>query len=234
MHALNEITMIRTWLNQLTDCRSNHLARRLGVWLGLAFVILYLYSVGNIVIAPGTDVTFGRPIPAASVVSDWGTKMWKPIAPFVWEPIVALYPIHSVALFISVPNVLLALLLGTLVWLNMAVAIARAKLVVAVKKSGGFVSRFLASLPALITGFACCVPTVILALGSLAAAFTVAAIAIAPYFLPLAALALIGNLVWGLRQYSCALPPAGSKVAVKQNRSKHIGDVKLRLKEKEG
>ena len=173
-------------------------------------------------------------IPAASVVSDWGTKMWKPIAPFVWEPIVALYPIHSVALFISVPNVLLALLLGTLVALNMAVAVARAKLVVAMKKSGGFVSSFLASLPALITGFACCVPTVILALGSLAAAFTVAAIAIAPYFLPLAALALIGNLVWGLRQYSCALPPAGSKVAVKQNRSKHIGDVKLRLKEKEG
>src|SRR5919109_107879 len=158
MHALNEITMIRTWLNQLTDCRSNHLARRLGVWLGLAFVILYLYSVGNIVIAPGTDVTFGRPIPAASVVSDWGTKMWKPIAPFVWEPIVALYPIHSVALFISVPNVLLALLLGTLVALNMAVAVARAKLVVAMKKSGGgFVSSFLASLPALITGFACCV-----------------------------------------------------------------------------
>src|SRR5919109_5483882 len=74
MHALNEITMIRTWLNQLTDCRSNHLARRLGVWLGLAFVILYLYSVGNIVIAPGTDVTFGRPYPQPPLCPIGGQK----------------------------------------------------------------------------------------------------------------------------------------------------------------
>jgi hypothetical protein len=219
--------MIRAWLNQLTDCLSDRLARRVGVWLGLAFVLLYLYSVGNMVIAPGADLAFGRPIPAVSVVSDWGTKMWKPIAPFVWEPIFAVYPIRSVALFISVPNLLLALLLGSLVALNMAIAIARARLVVAVKKSGGFLSGFLASLPALFTGFACCVPTVILALGSLAAAFTVAAVTIAPYFLPLAVLALTGNLVWGLRQYSCALPAAESRVAVKQNKSKRISDVNL-------
>jgi hypothetical protein len=205
--------MIRTWLSQLTDCLSDQLARRLGVCLGLAFVVVYLYSVGNIVIAPRAALAFGRPIDAVAIVSDWETKMWKPIAPFVWEPIVALYPIRSVALFISVPNVLLALLLGTLVALNMAVA--RAKLVAAGKNSGGFASGFLASLPALLTGFACCVPTVILAFGSLAAAFTVAAVAIAPYFLPLAAFALVGNLIWDLRQYSCALPPTGSKVAVK-------------------
>jgi hypothetical protein len=206
------------------------------VWLGLAFVILYLYSVGNIVIAPGADLAFGRPIPAASVVSDWETKMWKPIAPFVWEPIVALVPIRSVALFISVPNVWLALLLGTLVALNMAVAIARAKLVVAVKKSGGFVSGFLASLPALLTGFACCVPTVILALGSLAAVFTVAAVTIAPYFLPLAALALTGNLLWSLRQFSCAIPDTAdaSKLALKKKRGKRISDLNPKLKEREG
>jgi hypothetical protein len=190
--------------------------------LGLAFVFFYLYSVGNIVIASGADLAFGKPIPAVSVVSDWGTKMWKPIAPFVWEPIVAVYPFRSVALFISIPNLLLGLLLGTLVALNMAVAIARARLVVAMKKSGGFLSGFLASLPALLTGFACCVPTVILALGSLAAAFTVAAVTVAPYFLPLAVLALVGNLVWGLRQYSCALPGAESKLAAKQNRSGRI------------
>ena len=220
MHAFNEMTMIRTWMSQLMDCLSDHPGRRLGVWLGLTFVILYLYSLGNIVIAAGADLAFGRPTPAVSVASDWRTKMWKPIAPFVWEPIVALYPIPSVALFISVPNVLLALLLGTLVALNMAVAIAiaRGKLVVAVKDSGGFVSGFLASLPALLTGFVCCVPTVILALGSLAAAFTVMAVTIAPYFLPLAAVALMGNLLWGLRQYSCAIPDTAdaSKLALKK------------------
>ena len=181
----------------------------MGVWTGLAFVVLYLYSVGNIVIAPGTDLAFGRSIPAVSVVSDWPAKMWRSIAPFVWEPIVALYLTRSVALFISVPNVVLALLFGTLVALNMTVAVARARLMVTVKKGRGFVRGFLASLPALLTGFTCCVPTVILALGSLAAAFSVAAIAIAPYFLPVAAIALIANLFWGLRQFSCAVPAAG-------------------------
>jgi hypothetical protein len=228
--------MIRTWLSQLTDCLSDQLARRLGVCLGLAFVVVYLYSVGNIVIAPGAALAFGRPIAAVAIVSDWETKMWKPIAPFVWEPIVALYPIRSVALFISVPNVLLALLLGTLVALNMAVSIAPAKLVVAGKNSGGFASGFLASLPALLTGFACCVPTVILAFGSLAAAFTVAAVTIAPYFLPLAALALVGNLQWGLRQFSCAIPDTAdaSKLALKKKRSKRISELNLKFKEKEG
>jgi hypothetical protein len=62
-----------------------------------------------------------------------------------------------------------------------------------VKKSGSFVSGFLASLPAFLTGFVCCVPTVILALGSLAVAFTVAAVAIAPYLCRLQRLPLSGT-----------------------------------------
>ena len=197
--------MIKLWLRQLTDCLSDRVARRMGLWTGVAFLLLYLYSVGNIVIAPRAELAFGTAVPAVSVVSDWATKIWKPVAPFVWEPIVALYPIRSVALFISVPNLLLAILLGTLLALNMAVAIARARLMVTVQKGRGFVRGFLASLPALLTGVSCCVPTIVLALGSLAAGFTVAAIAIAPYFLPVAAFALLANLIWGLRQFSCTL-----------------------------
>jgi hypothetical protein len=199
-------TMTGTSLYRLTDCLHDRVARRAGVWMGAAFVVLYLYSVGNIVIAPGTDLAFGRPIPAASVVSDWTAKMWKPIAPFVWEPIAAFYLTRSVALFISVPNLFLAFLLGTLVALNMAIAIARARAIVTVNKRTAFVSGLLPSLPALLTGFTCCVPTVILALSFLATGFGVAAIVIAPYFLPVAAIALIANLLWALRQISCAVP----------------------------
>ncbi|HEU4345191.1 MAG TPA: hypothetical protein VFU31_26880, partial [Candidatus Binatia bacterium] len=114
--------MIRLWLDQLTDCLSDRAARRVGAWAGVAFLILYLYSVGNIVIAPGEDLAFGREIPAVAVVPDWATKIWKPIAPFVWEPVAAFYPVRSVALFLSVPNLLVAFLLGTLVALNMAAA----------------------------------------------------------------------------------------------------------------
>jgi hypothetical protein len=200
--------MAKLSLHQMTDCLSDRVARRVGLWTGVAFLLLYLYSVGNIVIVPGVDLAFGKSVPAAALVSDWAAKMWKPAAPFVWEPIAALYPIRSVALFLSVPNLLLAFGLGTLVALNMAVAIARARATVTVQKGRGVVRGFLPSLPALLTGFTCCVPTIVLALGSLAATFAVAAIAIAPYFLPVAVLALVANLLWGLRQFSCALPVA--------------------------
>jgi hypothetical protein len=197
--------MIKLWLHQLTDCLSDRVVRRVGLWTGVAFLLLYPYSTGNIVFAPGVDLAFGRSIPTASVVSDWAAKMWKPIAPFVWEPIAAFYPIRSVALFLSVPNLLLALLLGTLVALNMAIAVARARLMVT-SNHNALVRGFLASFPALFTGFTCCVPTIVLALGSLAAIFGAAAMVIAPHFLPLAAIALISNLLLGLRQFSCALP----------------------------
>jgi hypothetical protein len=200
--------MMRSWVRQLIDCLNDRLARQIALWTAVVFLLLYLYSVGNIVIAPGVDLASGRPIPSASIAPDWDDKMWKPIAPFVWEPIAAFYPIRSVALFISVPNVLLALLLATLIGINTAVAIARARLIAGAQSRGGFLSGFLASFPALLTGFTCCVPTIVLALGSLAAVFTVAAITIAPYFLPLAALALAGNLLWGLRQFSCTIPAA--------------------------
>ena len=115
---MNRITMMRQWLHQFANCLNDPLARRVGIWTGVAFLLLYLYSVGNVVIAPGVDLAAERPTPSASIAYDWTAKMWKPIASFVWEPIAAFYPIRSVALFISVPNLLLALFLGTLVALN--------------------------------------------------------------------------------------------------------------------
>lgn len=117
----------------------------------------------------------------------------------------ALYPHRWVAVFLSVPNLLVALALGTLVGLNVAVALARVR--VARERGGqaGSGKGLLASVPGLLTGFTCCVPTAVLALGSLAAGFTVAVIAVRPYFVPAAALALTANLLWGLRRLRCEI-----------------------------
>lgn len=184
---------------------SDRVARRIGLGAALLFAFLYLYSVGNIVVAPGVDLAAGGSVPSVSVAPEWSQKMWKQIAPFVWEPIVALYLFRAFAVFISPLNFLLALLLGGLVGLNMAVAFSRARLTYAPRKGGGVVQGFLASLPGLLTGFSCCVPTLVLALSSLAAGFTVATIAVAPYFLPLAAVALVLNLLWSFRQFACSM-----------------------------
>ena len=222
--------MFRSRFQQALDCLDDRSARRAGLVIGAVFVFLYLYSVNNIVIAPGTDLTAGWSTPTASLVSNWPAKMWKQIAPFVWEPVGAFYPIPSLALFISVPNLLLALLLGGLVGLNTAIVVARARLMSGFPKRKGFLSSIFASLPALLTGITCCVPTIVLALGSLAAGFTVTAIAIGPYFLPVAVLALVVNLFWGLQQFSCAVKsparkaPSGLRSAISADHQAQRGE----------
>lgn len=163
-------------------------------------MLAYLYSVQNIVVAPGVDLAAGAPVPSAAVVAEWSAKVWKRIAPFVWEPVVAIYPLRSVAVFLSVPNLLIALSLGALVGLNVSVTVARVQAARAGGGRTGSAKGLVASAPALLTGFTCCVPTAVLALGSLAAGFTVAVIAVRPYFIPAAALALIANLFWSIRQ----------------------------------
>lgn len=173
--------------------------------IGLAYALTYLYSVQNIVVVPGRDLALGAPVPSAAVAADWSAKLWKPIAPFVWEPVVAIHLFRPVALFLSLPNLLVALGLGTLVGLNVAVAVARVRVPRGMRPRTRSVRSLLASVPGLLTGFTCCVPTAVLALGSLAAGFTVAVIAVRPYFIPAAALALGANLAWNSRRLRCEL-----------------------------
>lgn len=181
----------------------NRSSALIGLLAGVAYVLAYLYSVQNIVVAPGVDLAAGAAVPSAAVVADWSAKVWKPIAPFVWEPVVAVYPLRSVAVFLSVPNLLVALSLGALVGLNVSVAVARVQAARAGRGRAGSAKGLLASTPSLLTGFTCCVPTAVLALGSLAAGFTVAVVAVRPYFIPAAALALTANLLWSLRRLRC-------------------------------
>lgn len=190
------------------DGLRNRSGRRIGLLVGVGYVLAYLYSVQNIVVVPGGDLVAGAPVPSALVAADWSAKMWKPIAPFVWEPVVAVYPLRSVVVFLSVPNLLLALLLGALVGLNVGVALARIRAARAMGGQAGSVKGLLVSAPGLLTGFTCCVPTAVLAVGSLAAGFTVAVIAIRPYFIPAAALALAANLLWGVRKLRCQVGEA--------------------------
>ncbi|MFQ5899218.1 MAG: hypothetical protein ACE5JN_13375 [Candidatus Methylomirabilia bacterium] len=191
----------------------DRVARRAGLVAALGYALVYLYSVGNIVVAPGVDLVAGATVPSASIVADWSAKIWKPIAPFVWEPIAAVYPLRSVGVFLSLPNLLLALSFGALVGLNATVALARARLGRGVSGRGRTLSGLLASAPGLLTGLTCCAPTVVLALGSLAAGFTVAVVAVRPYFIPAAALALGLNLAWGLRRFTCSLAPVARDLA---------------------
>lgn len=201
------LTAARGAPSQLVARRSRP-PRVAGLLTGAAYVLAYLYSVQNIVVTPGRPAIAGADTPSVIVVGDWSVQMWKSIAPFVWEPIVAVHLLPSLAVLLSPLNLFVALVLGALVALNVAVAVERVRRAGSARRRTGAVKGVIGAAPGLLTGFTCCVPTVVLALGSLAAGFTVAVIAVRPYFIPAAALALALNLVWGARRLRCELGAA--------------------------
>jgi len=154
------------------------------------YLLVYLYSLQQLVLLPAAGRA-SYPVLGIQVAADWLMKLWRPIAPFSYEPIAAVYLARRVAVFLAVPNLLLGLLLGALVGLNLAVAVMHYTSLRACPRPG--VGLF-GTLPSLFTGFTCCVPTVALALGANSA---LALIALRSYFIPVSLLLLILGLLWG-------------------------------------
>ncbi len=169
--------------------------RRIALGVAAAYLLVYLFAIGNLVVSPGTDLARSVPIPSARVVPDWTSKVFKQIAAFYYEPVVTIYPANHVTILVSPVNVAMGLVLGALVGVNVALALRISSLARACRTRafGGL----LGALPGLLTGFACCVPTVALVLG---AQFAVALIALRSFFFPLALAALLASLAWNARR----------------------------------
>lgn len=169
--------------------------RRIAAAVALAYLFIYLLAIQNVVISPGTDLTRFVDIPAIRVVPDWTSKVFKQIAAFYYEPVVAIYPVNHVAILVSPVNLAMGLLLGVLVALNLAVALHLVRTARACRTRA--YTGLLGALPGFLTGFACCVPTIALVVG---AQFTVALVAVRAYFFPFALGALLVSLVWNARR----------------------------------
>lgn len=170
--------------------------RYFGLLVSLTYLIIYLFTIQNIAYLPEVDLSRQASIPSLKLAEDWSSKLWRPRAAFIWEPIGAFYLTRHLMVFISVPNMLIGLLLGTLVGLNLAVGFYQ------VLSQGGWrtfssIRGLLGAVPSLLTGFACCAPTFVIALSSLAAGLSVGIIAVRPYLVPLSGLVLGVNLLWG-------------------------------------
>lgn len=177
------------------------LYRRTAVAVAAAYLVVYLLAIQNLVISPGTDLTRFVSIPSIRVVPDWTSRVFKQIAAFYFEPVVAIYPLNHVTILVSPVNVAMGLLLGALVGLNVGLAlrIFRRARACRTRAFGGL----LGALPGFLTGFACCVPTVALVLG---AQFTAALIAVRSYFFPFALVALLVSLAWNARRAAGLAP----------------------------
>lgn len=159
---------------------------------GALYFVFYLYAVRQLVlggvISPGDGATF-------AVDPNWYSKLLDPIAGYTFEPVAALYLFGGAALFLAPLNLLIGLVLGGLVALNVASATYALAAVRSCRRLSW--TGLLGSLPALLTGFACCVPTVGLMLG---ANLALALIGLQSFLLPLGMIGLAAGLFWNLHR----------------------------------
>jgi hypothetical protein len=152
--------------------------------------VLYLLSIGDIAVSAS-----GR-WSGAELVRFAPQGLFRPRAPYLFEPVVAVHPGAHVALFLSPIKLLLGLILAVLVTANLTVAVHAARQAVACRRPG--YGRVLGVLPAFLLGFACCVPTFVLALGAgTAAAILPVLLPLRSFFYPLTVVLLVTALVWG-------------------------------------
>jgi len=128
------------------------------------------------------------------LLSNWTELIFRQRSPFLFESIGVIY-IGPIKLFLSIGNFLIALMLGILVGSNISVSYFGFRSL-SLRGAKGIVS-LIGTIPAIIGGAACCVPTLILVIGL---QLTATLAAIWSYFVPLSAVLLILSLWWSLRR----------------------------------
>lgn len=154
----------------------------------LAYALLYLAATQLLVWQ-----TDGGDLGAVLISSEWRELLFRKRAPFLYEPIgvVALGP--HMRLYLAVPNIAIALVLGALVGLNAAVSYHAFR--AAAFRGARGVASLLGTVPALVGGAACCVPTLALVIGLQMSATLVA---LWPLLVPASAVLLVIALWWSL------------------------------------
>jgi hypothetical protein len=142
----------------------------------LIFVSIYLSATQFLFLAERSEAA--DKFFAVTISENWQGLIFRQRAPFLFEPIGALY-LGQLNLFISLPNIFLASLLGALAALNLA--ISRYNFNKLGLRGGRGAISLLGTLPTILSGAACCVPTLILVIGI---QFTATLAAVWPFFVP--------------------------------------------------
>ena len=156
-----------------------------GVFAGYAITYL-LVAKALVLDGPGAFSGFG-PLPALSIAHDVGARAASWI-----DPAFVLYVSDRIVLAPSVPTMLVAILIGLLVGVNVAMGI-EAAVRPPVACAGAPPLWAVAALPSLLVSFSCCAPTLLVLLGGTAAGALIPAI---PFLAPLSAILLVATTVW--------------------------------------
>jgi hypothetical protein len=128
------------------------------------------------------------------LLPNWTELMFRQRSTILFESIGVIY-IGPIKLFLSIGNFLIAIVLGILVGTNISVSYYSFRSL-SLRGTKGFIS-LLGTIPAIVSGAACCVPTLILVIGL---QLTATLVAIWTFFVPLSALLLLLSLWWSLRR----------------------------------
>jgi hypothetical protein len=183
----------------------NRRSKFVALGIGIGYLLFYLIATGVLVFST-------NPSPAGiQISSQWQDLLFRQRTPFNWEPI-GLISLGVVQIFLALPNIAFGVLIAVLVGVNIAVSAYTYSVrnVCRINPS----SSVLAAAPALLTGVACCGPTLLISLGLASATVTVAFVSILPFLLPLALVGLVASLFWSGRKLNQAYTPEEPSLSV--------------------
>jgi hypothetical protein len=153
-------------------------------------MVLYLAAMNYLVVTPRDT----QSLLAVEVLPEWRNLVFRQRAPFLFEPIGVVH-VAPLAIFLSIPNLVIAIVLGLLVGANVAASYYGFR-ELGMRGVRGL-HALIGTVPALISGAACCVPTLILVIG-LQLTATVATVW--SWLVPISAVLLVISLWWSLRR----------------------------------
>lgn len=159
----------------------------------IAYVLIYLFAIQYLTFT--SDIGEEESLLVLKIIPNWQELLFKQRAPFLFEAIGTLYLGDNLKVFISVPNIAIATMLGGLVAVNVSTSYYSFKML-GLKGVRG-ISSLLGTIPAIVSGAACCVPTLILVIGL---QLTATIVTIWSFFVPLSAILLFLSLLWSLRR----------------------------------
>lgn len=167
--------------------RKHHKPLMAGVAVGLFYLLIYLISIEHLFWSrqPATILAVSEPLQRMLVMR----------APFLWEPVIML-TLFGITLFVSPLNLVLGTVLGMLVGANIMVAVFSYQYRKICRIDSGV--GLAGILPGVLSGFACCAPTFIIALAPALSSFTVFFLQVQPFLIPFSLIFMMLGLFWSV------------------------------------
>ena len=181
---LNQFGM---WISRISSILKMRSYRIMAVLIAVVYLIVYSLITGLITLNLNE---WGLSI---MILDNWPNLIFRVRTPFNWEPIGVL-SLGPVNVFLAIPNMIFGLVIGVLVGVNISISTYtyRARTVCNLNPASSVIS----AVPALLTGVACCGPTLLISLGIASATVTIAFVSILPFLFPLALIGLVLSLTW--------------------------------------